>query len=66
MEHTCNDCRNAQRLNMEQIARFMKSGKNPEDFLNDPYEEEMSAHMLILMRRHSLRLQADTRFPSPR
>lgn len=51
-EHTCAFCRIARQVNIDQIERFTKSGKSPEDFLNDPREEEISSDVTQLMIEH--------------
>lgn len=64
--HECNDCRTAQQLNIEQIDRYLKSELDAEEFINQPYEEEMSTLMNRLTRKCKLRQQSDVMFPSPK
>jgi len=51
-EHTCAFCRIARYMNIAQIERFTQSGKSPEDFLNDPVEDQISSDVTQLMIEH--------------
>jgi hypothetical protein len=51
-EHSCAYCRIARIMNIAQINRFTESGKSPEDFLNDPYEDQISSDVTMLMIDH--------------
>lgn len=67
MSHTCADCRYADELAEEQRIRFFDARPiNATTFLSRPYEEEMSALQVSLVRKCQLRQQAEARFPSPK
>lgn len=60
-EHTCAYCRIARLMNIEQIERFTKSEKSPEDFLNDPVEDQISSDVTTLMIQHDKLKTAENR-----
>ena len=60
-EHTCAFCRIAREMNIAQIERFTKSGKSPEDFLNEPSEDQISSDVTELMIQHD-RIKTAERF----
>lgn len=67
MTHECADCKYAKQLAEEQHIRFFDARPiNATTFLSRPYEDEMSALQISLLRRCALRQQADIRFPSPK
>lgn len=60
-EHSCAYCRIAREMNIAQIDRFTKSKKSPEDFLNDPREDQISSDVTTLMIQHDKLKSAENR-----
>lgn len=48
----------AKEMQAQQIGRFLNSNLTAEDFLNQPYEEQCTTHMLRLNVQHFRELQA--------
>lgn len=51
-QHSCAFCRVAREMNSQQIQRYLASGKDPEEFLNDPREDQWSSDQNVLMMAH--------------